>query len=211
MIGKSFWSVAIYGKIFGETDKLVLWDQSVIDIFGWQTYNPSDLAVKRKYPVIYASVTTTKAVSCNALNAPSARSYEEMGHDKRLHEYEQKDASKKPRFNLEGPSIIIKTLTGKNINIPFTEALSVAQTKYLIQDAEGIPPDQQRLVFGGSQLEDGVKLIDYGITTNSQLHLVRSCDPVILWSLHFFGLMQRVHMCILDFASARHLNLLYLA
>ena len=86
----------------------------------------------------------------------------------------------KPSFGLEsmlnvprgGMQLFVKTLTGKTVSIEVEEGESIEDVKAKIAEKEGIPPEQQRLIFGGQQLQDAKTLDDYNVGDDATLHLV---------------------------------------
>jgi len=71
-----------------------------------------------------------------------------------------------------GMQVFVKTLTGKTITVDCEPDESVESLKAKIQEKEGVAPDQQRIIFGGKQLDSLKSLSDYDIDDDSTLHLV---------------------------------------
>mmetsp|Transcript_44370 Transcript_44370/g.70255 ORF Transcript_44370/g.70255 Transcript_44370/m.70255 type:complete len:156 (+) Transcript_44370:75-542(+) len=71
-----------------------------------------------------------------------------------------------------GMELSVKTLAGKTVTVEVEEGETIGDIKAKIQDKEGIPPKEQRLIFGGKQLDDRKTLQQYDIKEDSVINLV---------------------------------------
>ncbi|KAL1991048.1 hypothetical protein VTN49DRAFT_5552 [Thermomyces lanuginosus] len=68
--------------------------------------------------------------------------------------------------------IKVRTLTGKEIELDIEPDYKVSRIKERVEEKEGIPPVQQRLIFGGKQMADDKTAADYNLEGGATLHLV---------------------------------------